>query len=98
MPYLNEFPGCCGISVIEGFEDIDYTEEELKHNLQEHRDEYRGLILVALADYQIKDFGPFMTKNKFKPLMKFRNPRHNSMITLYAKKTPRKRMVGMGLW
>lgn len=101
---LSEFPNCCGIHVIHHFEENNPKEyqlfyeqdpvERLRECEEQHHNHRAGLLLVALADYQWRGWGPFLKKHGYNVLDQFKNPRHGSRIRLYYKKTPQNWIFG----
>lgn len=94
---LEEFSGCCGISIICDFDEV-LNEKQATHDLKlletEHKYTAAGLILIALNEQQRKKWHRLLTKKSYKIIVnRFKNSRHiNSKITLYGKRTPRAKL------
>lgn len=101
--YLSEFSGCCGISIIEGFHGSP-KEKRIQQifdgSMEEHMSTGAGLILITLNEKQQKEgWEELVLKKGFKVLMKsFKNPRHDSKIRIYYKRTPKAKQIDDDDW
>ena len=94
---LEEFGGCCGVNIIEGFpyyrKLTDGEKKTFLNLIDEHMREGAGMLLATLNKTQRPHIDQFLRDNGFKPGRPFKNPRHpGSTLVLYQKRTPNARI------
>lgn len=108
---MEELPGCCGVDVLNGFDDIE--SERWDDKLQNYRDTNdgdmvayirdcllatkqakRGLVLaVTNKEETNKQAAKLLKAFGFTELKRFKNPRHNSSLTMWEYPISRKTVV-----
>lgn len=96
--YDEEFPNCCGITVICDFERMPAGKSkdaiETRKEYREHLDDMLGamgdvsgrLLLVSLTDYQYRGGWKKALKERgFKPLFRFKNSNTGNFVTLLGR-------------